>query len=251
MMTAVMLDLNNPPGEYKPKVPRGEVASNWEYDLEAPARLMFHTPTNGHMGMRYTAGYYRGPISAVPASRSPYTHPNSNDTNYVSIFSDRARAELIAAVDHGLIYTSTNWGMTWMVITAPGQHEFHLGTAPDGSGFCAHASIEPSSRPAVAASAANTPLAEWYAVASSADGSQLVVSASASQPARALNIRHSAAGVTVAWPAQFRTFELEHTTNLSNGLWVTVTNSVQVVGDENRVVVSSTVGGHFFRLRSR
>ena len=250
-MTAVMLDLKNPPPAYKPKVPGGEVSSNWELDLEAPARLMFHTPSNGRVGKKYTAGYYRGPIYAAPFTRSPFIQPNSNETNYVSVFSNRARSELIAAVDHGFIYTSTNWGMTWKVITAPGHHEFSLNAASDGSGFYAHASIEPSPPLLDAASATNGPLAEWYAAASSTDGSQLIISAGATQQAPALNIRHSVAGVTVAWPAQFQNFQLEHATNLSNGSWASVTNSVQVLGDENRVLVSLAMGSQFFRLRAR
>ena len=54
-------------------------------------------------------------------------------------------------------------------MTTPAQYEFPLGTARDGSGFYAHASV-------AGASTTNAPLHDWYAVASSADGSQLVVS---------------------------------------------------------------------------
>ncbi len=250
-MTAVMLDLNNPPPEYKPKVPGGDVSYNWNLDLEAPARLLFHTPTNDYVGMKYTAGYYRGPIYAAPPSRTPFTHTNLNATNCVSIFSNRGRSELIAAVDHGFIYTSTNWGMTWTVITAPGPYEFPLSRAPDGSGFCAHASIETSARAVGASSGRNAFRSDWYAVASSADGSQLVVSASTSQPAPVLNIRHSPAGLIIAWPAQYQGFHLEHTTNPSYGLWAAVTNSVHQTGDENRVLVSHEMDGQFFRLKTR
>lgn len=250
-MTAVMLDVNNPPTDYRPQVPGGDVSHNWELDLEAPARLLFHTPTNNYVGMKYTAGYYRGPIYAAPASRGRFTHTNLNDTNCVSIFSNRARSELIAAVDHGFIYTSTNWGMTWTVITAPGPHEFPLSRAPDGSGFCAHASIEPSAPAVAGVSGTNESLSDWYAVASSADGSQLAVSASTSQPAPVLNIRRSPAGVTIAWPAQYKSFRLEHTTNPSYGLWAPVTNSVHQVGDENGMVLSPEMDGQFFRLKAR
>src|SRR5262249_15211738 len=132
-ITAVMLDVNHPPPEYKPKVPGGTVSNNWEVDSEAPAQLVFHTPDDGQLGQTYTAGYYRGPIYAT--SRARFATSATTDTNYVSIFSNKARSELIAAVDHGFIYTSTNWGLTWKAITAPGQYEFPLCTAADSSGF--------------------------------------------------------------------------------------------------------------------
>jgi hypothetical protein len=175
----------------------------------------------------------------------------ANSTNYVSIFSNRDRSELVVGIDHGPIYTSTNSGMTWDVITAPGLHKFALSTTPDGAGFYANVPIDQSPLPQDIAARTNAPIAEWYAVASSSDGSKLVVTASASEPTPTLNIRYSIAAVTIVWPAQFTTFALEHTTDLSDGAWTTVTNSVQVVEGENRVVVSPAIGNHFFRLRSR
>jgi hypothetical protein len=248
-MSAVMLASNVTSPELIARVEAAAAASDWQPDLTAPARLKFHTPANGRVGMKYTAGYYRGPIYGAPGAVSPFGGANAKDTNYVSIFSSRATSKLIAAVDHGFVYTSADFGMTWEVITEPGPHEFPLDPAPDGSGFCAHASVEPLGSAAYAAGGTKAPLAEWYAVASSRDGSELVVSASVSQPAPALSIRHSAAGVTIAWPTEFTGFTLEHAASLSEGLWTSVTNSVQVVARENRVVVSPAVRSHFFRLR--
>jgi hypothetical protein len=242
-MTTIVCDLDNPPSDYDPTVPDGTVTGNWEVDDTSPSVLMLHTPTNGQIGMKYTAGYYRGPLFSAPASRVL----KATGTNYVSIFSNKATSKLIAAVDQGLIYTSTNAGMTWNVITAPGSYELPLATAADGSGIYVHASIKQSPS---TASAAVTPLSDWYTVASSEDGSKLVITSSASQPAPMLNIRYSKMAVIIGWPAAHSNYTLECATDLSRGTWTAVTNAVQVLEQENRVVLPPAMGNHFFRLKS-
>ena len=250
-ITAVILDQNNPPPDYNSNAPGGYDDHGYELDLNAPAQLVIHTGDHKQPGTKFTAGYYRGPIYNSRGSRAPFARSEANSTNFVSIFSNNDRSELIAAVDHGLIYTSTNSGMTWKIITAPGLYKIPLRTAPDGSGLYAHATIAQPLSPPNITNPMNAPLTESYAFAFSAAGSKLVVSASASQPSPTLNIRYSIAGVTIIWPAQFTTFALEHTIDLNDGSWTAVTNAVQVVGGENRVVVSSAIGNHFFRLRDR
>ena len=250
-ITAGTLDINNPPPDYNRSSGAEWDDHGYGLDLTAPAKLMFQTPKNKQIGVKFTTGYYRGPIYNVPSARAPFALFGAKSTNNVSIFSNRNRSELVVAVDHGPIYTSTNSGMTWKIITAPGLHKFPLSTAPDGTGLYAWVPINPSNLPPVISSHTNAQIADWYAVASSPDGSKLVVSASLSQPAPTLNIRYSNTGVTIAWPAQFTNFTLEHITGLSEENWATVTNAVQVVDNENRVIVPPTIGNHFFRLRSR
>jgi hypothetical protein len=245
-ITAVMHDINNPPPDFP-----GLGAENWELDLTAPAQLVFNTGTNRPVGANYTVGYYRGPIFMAQGSGVPFAHAEATSTNYVSFFSNGDRSELIAALDHGPIYTSTNSGMSWKAITAPGRYKFPLSTAPDGSGFYARVPIEgPRAAPDVVARMA-APATEWYAVAASADGSKLVVSASATQPVPALNIRYSTTAVTLVWPSQYAGFVLEHTTDLNDATWISITNAAQAVGGENRVVIPPSLGNDFFRLRSR
>jgi hypothetical protein len=248
-ITATMLDINHPPSDYNPSTPGGDDDHGYELDLTAPAQLVFNTGYGWTNGIKFTAGYYRGPIYAAHSLRSPFIGAKTNSSSFVSIFSKRDKSELIVAVDHGPIYTSTNSGMTWKVITAPGVHKFPLCTAPDGGGIYARVPIDrPRSSPATTAP---TNPADWYAVASSADGSKLVVTASSSQPAPALNIRYSATGVTIVWPGQFTSFVLEHNTDLDGGIWTAITNSVQLIEGENHVVVSPEIGNQFFRLRGR
>ena len=250
-ITAVRLDINHPPPDFNPNAPGGYDDHGYGLDLTAPAQLVFNTGYGWTNGMDFTAGYYRGPIYAAQGMRAPFVGAEAKSTNWVSIFSNRNRSKLIVAVDHGPIYTSTNCGMAWEVITAPGVHKFPLCTAPDGGGMYAHIPIDrPPSSPGTTAPT-NPPSSNWYAVASAPDGSKLVVTASSSQPTPTLNIRYSTTGVTIVWPAQFTAFVLEHNTDFDGGMWTTITNSVQLMEGENRVVVPPDIGNHFFRLRGR
>lgn len=246
-ITARMFDLKNPPPGYNRNAPGGWDDHNYERDLEAPAQLIFQSPDHGSVGMKYTAGYYRGPIYSVKGSPSQFLQSETNKAKFVSIFSSSDQSELIVAVDHGLIFTSTNFGMTWTVISDPGRHHFPLSTAADGSGFYAQAFIEESSSKSIdARSKANT---GWYAVAASATESKIVISADASQPAPMLSIRYSSTGVTIAWPANFAGFTLEETIGPDDGSWTPVTNTVEIVGQENQVTLPPAMGDDFFRLR--
>ncbi len=245
-ITAVMHDIKNPPPDF-----HGLGSENFDLDLTAPAQLVFNTGTNRPVGTKYTAGYYRGPIYTAQGSGAPFACAEANSTNCVSIFSNPDRSELIAAVDHGPIYTSTNSGMVWKAITAPGLYKFPLCTAPDGSGFYARVPIDQLHTAQDVTARTKAPVGDWYSVASSSDGSRLIVSASSTQPAPVLNIRCSTTAVTIAWPSQFTGFVLEHSADLGEGTWTTVTNLAQVVGPENRVVVPLAIGNHFFRLRGR
>ena len=106
-------------------------------------------------------------IYTTQGSGAPFARAEANSTNYVSIFSNPDRSELIAAVDHGPIYTSTNSGMAWKPITAPGLYTFPLCTAPDGSGFYARVPIDQPHAAQDVTARAKAPAGDWYAVASS------------------------------------------------------------------------------------
>jgi hypothetical protein len=250
-ITATIEDINHPPAEFNPNAPGGMDDHGYGLDLTAPAQLILDTGSSGRIGTKFTAGYYRGPIYLARGDRAPFVWAEANSTNNVSIFSNGNRSELIAAVDNGPVFTSTNFGITWKAVTVTGVHKFPLCTASDGGGLYARVTVHPPPSPPEVAAGTNAPVPEWYAVASSADGSKLVVSASLSQPAPALNIRYSSNAVTIVWPAQFSSFVLEHKAELNSATWTTITNSVRVVGEENRVVIPSAIGAHFFRLRVR
>jgi len=54
----------------------------------------------------------------------------------------------------------------------------------------------------------------------------------------------------VAWPTAAGGFTLEQNGNLAGGPWSNVTNTVNVVGSENQVIVAPPIGNKFYRLRS-
>ena len=97
----------------------------------------------------------------------------------------------------------------------------------------------------------NPPALSWYAVGSTPNGSKLVLTGDESQSAPALTITHSGEGVVVAWPAAFADFVLQENSDLTSTNWVDVTNSVNFVGGENQVNISSLGGNNFYRLRPK
>jgi hypothetical protein len=54
----------------------------------------------------------------------------------------------------------------------------------------------------------------------------------------------------VAWPAPSTGFALQQNTNLVSTNWLSVTNSVNVVGGENHVIIAPPSGNRFFRLKN-
>ena len=52
----------------------------------------------------------------------------------------------------------------------------------------------------------------------------------------------------IAWPAPSTGYALQSNTNLSTTNWANVTNTVNVVGNENQVIVSPPAGNRYFRL---
>ena len=58
-------------------------------------------------------------------------------------------------------------------------------------------------------------------------------------------------GVTILWPYGLPDFLLESTDGLegTNTTWTPVTNVPTVVGDDNTVTFTNSVGDSFFRLR--
>ena len=191
-----MLDKSNPPAIYQEHATNGTYDDGYGLDLTTPAQLILNTGHHGQTGTQYTAGYYRGVLYTAPAAGAPFTNSELNGTNQVSIFSNRDRSEIVVAVDQGPVYTTTNSGLSWNMVTAPGLHQFPLCVGPDGGGLYAKVSIDPTLSARGFASRINSFPMEWYAVAAAPDGSKLVATQSTAQPAPTLNIRGSCSGVT-------------------------------------------------------
>ena len=56
--------------------------------------------------------------------------------------------------------------------------------------------------------------------------------------------------VVVAWPAPSTGFSLQEISDLKTTAWSGVTNTVNVVGSENQVIVAPPLGNRFYRLKN-
>ena len=56
--------------------------------------------------------------------------------------------------------------------------------------------------------------------------------------------------VVVAWPAPSTGFSLQQNTDLKTAVWTGITNTVNVVGSENQIIVAPPVGNRFYRLKN-
>lgn len=182
----------------------------------------------------------------VPRARGWKTL-NLAETNQIDL-AFCGKAIVLMVRDNGPIYSSTNSGMTWTIINTPGKYRFPLLVGPRGDGFWVKGEIRPSPEHQTST---NPPSEDWYAVVTAPNGNRLVVTSNVSQPTPALTITPSGSGVVVSWPAEFTGFVLQETSDLTTTNWVGVTNSVNVVGGENQVLISSPAGNNFYRLRSQ
>ena len=189
----------------------------------------------GLHGLMYMAGNWRTPAIA--------------STNRVDILSSGDYTRIVVMIaDNGPIYSSTNSGMTWTTLTAPGKYEFRLSGDEPGGGFIAAGTIRPSLQDQPVSRLAPT---NWYAIGSAADGSRIVLMESVAQSAPALKIMRSDNGALVSWPSMFTGFVLQANNDLSSTNWMDVPNPVRTVADENQIYVPPPVGNTFFRLRSK
>jgi len=56
--------------------------------------------------------------------------------------------------------------------------------------------------------------------------------------------------VVVAWPAPSTGFSLQQNLDLKTTAWGSVTNTINVVGSENQIIVVPPVGNRFYRLKN-
>src|SRR5690242_13550712 len=56
--------------------------------------------------------------------------------------------------------------------------------------------------------------------------------------------------VAVAWPAPSTGFSLQQNTDLNAAVWTGITNTVNLVGSENQIIVAPPAGNRFYRLKN-
>ena len=64
-----------------------------------------------------TAGYYRGRIY--------YALPIQPDDKWMTVFTSEDKTKVVSVLDEGPVYFSENSGLTWEVISGPGQYDVH------------------------------------------------------------------------------------------------------------------------------
>lgn len=221
------------------------INSSSKDDSEHPLRLMLGLG-NGSTKLGGVVGLH-GLIYMASGLRAPT--PSLAQMTPVDILATDDKTRIVVMVrDNGPIYSSTNSGMTWTVINAPGTYEFPLTSGPDGGGYFAKAAIHPSFGNQTST---NSPASNWYAIGTAPDGSKLVMIGDSSQPAPVLTITHSGNAVVVSWSSSFTGFVLQQNNDLSTTNWIDVTNAVSVVGEQNQVITPPTSSNNFYRLKSK
>jgi hypothetical protein len=56
--------------------------------------------------------------------------------------------------------------------------------------------------------------------------------------------------VVIAWPAPSTGFSLQQNADLKTTVWSGITNTINVVGSENQIIVAPPVGNRFYRLKN-
>ncbi len=226
----------------------GPARADSKDDSEPVLRLLFRLgqgPTKDKSTMH---GGVHGLHGLLYMSKDLNT-PHLDQMSRVDVFSTEDKAIILLMVrDNGPIYSSTNSGMTWAVITQPGTYEFPMSADSDSDVWLAGATIHPSPENQ---GLTNLPSLNWYAVGSDPDGNKLVMTGGSSQPSPVLSIKYSGEMATVSWPSNFTGFILQQSGDLTATNWVDVTNVVNVVGNQNQVTISPVAGNNFFRLKSQ
>jgi hypothetical protein len=201
----------------------------------------------GYNGSVYHGSFYLG---------HGWNFSGMAQTNRVAIWYSSNKAKIVAMVlNNGPIYATPNGGLTWKIYRLPGHYRFRItGDEIDG-GFVVTGTILPepqaelidSSDKNIPDTKINSSKQDWYAVTVAPNGDKLILSSLYSPT---LSIAQSGTSVIVSWPASFTGFVLQENPDITTINWTDVTNSVDIVGDENQVTISRSDANNFFRLRS-
>jgi photosystem II stability/assembly factor-like uncharacterized protein len=179
-------------------------------------------------------------------------------------------SHLAAAVNGGLIYVSTNSGVTWSAADVPATNWDALVMSADGGELTAAATngvIYSSTDSGATWTAANVPAADWAALGESADGAYLVavvhggviytsqtsytprVQQSTMLPG--LQIQLVKSNVVLAWPAGGPGCVLQQSPDLMGTAWTDVPATPVATNGQNQVTLPVNAGQTLYRLRSQ
>ena len=189
------------------------------------------------------ADYYRGRV---------YYPGTKTDTNeWMTVFSSVDNKRVVALWDSGPIHYSEDAGLSWTILSSPGEYEFALSTTPAGSKIVAVLTVTDPREVRKGSTVRKMATRYWYSAASAADGNQLVLTGGEAAPAPVLSISHQADEVVLSWPVSSGSFIVQQTVGISAPQWEEVTNAISIVGSENQLRIPAAAANNFFRLKTR
>jgi len=163
----------------------------------------------------------------------------------------------------GLIYSSTNSGVSWFTNNAPSEEWSSVASSADGSKLVAVANNGPiysSTNSGVSWQTNNVPSEDWISVASSADGDKLVALVNGggiytfqSVPTPKLNLTTPNSNLAFSWLVPSMNFILQQNSDFSTTNWVTLTNTptLNFTNLQNQLIMSPSNSSGYFRLISQ
>lgn len=142
------------------------------------SRYYFGGVTSSADGTKLVALPLSGGFLSLSADAGiTWTTNGSSSHSWTSCASSADGIRLVAAAYLGLIYTSTNFGATWQTNNAPSNY-WQLASCADGTKLAAAANgdkIYISTNSGLTWSATSAPINSWHGISSSSDGSHLIV----------------------------------------------------------------------------
>jgi hypothetical protein len=169
----------------------------------------------------------------------------------------------------GGIYVSTNSGDSWTQTSAPSEYWNSVSSSADGSKLVASGNgynsglIYTSTDSGANWTSNDVPNLSWVSVASSADGNKLVTSVgwspdhagqiytSQSAPTPLLNLTPATGKIDLSWIVPSESFMLQQNSDLTSTNWMDVTDTpiLNLTNLQNEVILSSSFGRNFYRLK--
>lgn len=198
-----------------------------------------------------------------PALKNANGAPN---TNWQAVACSADKSRLVAVVNGGPIYLSTDAGTNWTASTAPSAGWKLVACSANGSAMIAATTNGPiyTSIDFGTSWVSNTvAVSRWVSVAVSADGSRMVAAAAPgfgqpqsriytlyNEPKPRLNLVETSNQVSLAWTIPGTNFVVQQSANLDSSGWLTLTNAptLNLSNLQYELSLSSSNSSGFFRL---
>jgi hypothetical protein len=189
------------------------------------------------------ADYFRGRVYYPGWPQKP--------DEWATVFSSMDGQRIVAVSDSGPINCSMDAGLSWSLLSQPGEYAFALSSTPAGTKVIAALTVPDLGRSNTETIVQGTPGRYWSSVASSADGKSLVLTGGAAESAPILSISHEGDVLVLSWPTQTGAYGVQQTLNISTPDWQDITNAASVVGADNQLRLPASIANSFFRLKKR